>query len=279
MARGRASRPLTAPYLRRVWFDPDRVPPERRSRYPFNLSLFPDDFQLSFETPVTIIVGENGTGKSTLLEALAVLIGFDEAGGRAGYRPVDHAGSVEATGGQLAQALRASWLPRTNKGWFFKAESFFDVARYVDRAAVSAGERPPDFLSHSHGEGFLRFFEERCASTGIYIFDEPESALSPLRQLAFLRLLERMRRTETAQVILATHSPILMAYPDATLIGVTEGGFAPVTLEETSHFKLFRSFASDPRRYVEKLLDGGDVSSLSTSGSIGISQAPRRKQG
>ncbi len=257
MARPRRPLNLPAPYLRRVWLDPARVPVDARKTYPFGLPLFPDDFELAFDRPVTIVVGENGTGKSTLLEAIAVLVGFDEAGGGAGYRPVDHANAIEATGGQLARALRASWLPRLNAGWFFKAESFFSVARYLDLAARGAGP-PPDFLSHSHGEGFLRFFAERCGRQGIYIFDEPESALSPARQVEFLKLLGRMDRSGTAQVILATHSPILMAYPGATLLAATPRGFTPTTLEETSHYRLTRAFIDDPRGFVTRALAGED---------------------
>ena len=255
MSRTRRSLSLDAPYLRRLWLDAERVPTDARLRYPFGLRLFSDGFDLAFETPTTIIVGENGSGKSTLLEAIAVLIGFDEAGGGAGYRPVDHSDAIEATGGELASAFRASWLPRLNSGWFFKAESFFSVARYVDQAALAVRAPPPDFLSHSHGEGFLRFFEERCRGPGIFIFDEPESALSPLRQLAFLRLLDRMNRSAKVQVIMATHSPILMAYPNATLLAVDERGLAPITLEETNHFRLLARFARSPRAFVAKALD------------------------
>ena len=258
MPRARRSLTLDAPYLRRVWMDADLVAPDARLRYPFGLSLFADGFDVTFDTPVTILAGENGTGKSTLLEAIAVLVGFDEAGGGAGQRPVDHSEAIEATGGELAAVLRASWLPRMNKGWFFKAESFFSVARYVDQAARSVGAAPPDFLSHSHGEGFLRFFEERCCRPGVYIFDEPESALSPLRQLAFLRLLQRMERSGKAQVILATHSPILMSYPGATLLGVNERGLLPTTVEETGHYRLLQTFVRNPRMFVDRVLQSGE---------------------
>ncbi len=250
-----APRTLCAPYLRRIWHDPERLPPDALQRYPVGLPLFSDTFEMTFRSPVTIIVGENGAGKSTLLEAIAALVLFDEAGGAAGHRPVGHAEAIEAMGGELATALRASWLPRMNKGWFFRAESFFSVARYVDRMARDVGAPPPDFLSHSHGEGFLRFFEERCRSRGIYIFDEPESALSPLRQLAFLRLLARMDRSGQAQVILATHAPILMAYPGANLLAMSDRGFEPVGVEDTGHYKLMRSFVRDPQAFVARVLD------------------------
>jgi predicted ATPase len=191
----RRNRPvnLSAPYLKRVWLDKSRV--IDASAYPFCLPLFHAEFTLVFERPITIIVGENGTGKSTLLEGIAAMAGYDAAGGGKGYMPVDHSTAVEATGGRLALALRASWLPKITSGWFFKAESFFSVARYLDRAAIEAGAAPPDFLSHSHGEGFLRFFNERCDRQGIFIFDEPESALSPSRQILFLRLLRRIERS------------------------------------------------------------------------------------
>jgi predicted ATPase len=166
------------------------------SAYPFCLPFLRKDFGLEFDQAITVIVGENGAGKSTLLEGIAALAGYDEAGGGKGYRPVDHSHAVEAMGSSLASALRASWLPKITNGWFFRAESFFSVARYLDQVAQEPfGGPPPDFLSHSHGEGFLRFFEERCQGQGIFIFDEPESALSPSRQIEFLKLLRRMDRS------------------------------------------------------------------------------------
>src|SRR5712672_1464409 len=144
---------MPAPYLRRIWLDPSRI--DDRAAYPFCLPFLHDDFELSFDRPITIIVGENGTGKSTLLEGIAALAGYDEAGGGKGYRPVEHSKAIDVSGGDLAQALRASWLPKITTGWFFRAESFFSVARYLDVAARDAMQAPPDFLSHSHGEGFL----------------------------------------------------------------------------------------------------------------------------
>ena len=178
MARRNRPIKMPAPYLRRVWLDPARIP--NRKAYPFVLPLLGDDFELGFDKAITIIVGENGAGKSTLLEGIAVMAGYDDAGGGKGYRAVDHGRALEKMGGSLASALRASWLPRITNGWFFRAESFFSVARYLDEAAMDARGTPPDFLSHSHGEGFLRFFEERCQRQGIFIFDEPESALSQI---------------------------------------------------------------------------------------------------
>jgi len=248
---------MPAPYLRRIWLDPSRI--DDRAAYPFCLPFLQDDFELSFDRSITIIVGENGTGKSTLLEGIAVLAGYDEAGGGKGYMPVDHSDAIEAMGGELSEALRASWLPKITNGWFFRAESFFSVARYLDDAnrpmpGVPGGTQP-DFLSHSHGEGFLRFFEERCQRQGIFIFDEPESALSPARQMEFLKLMRRMEQSTICQVVMATHSPMLMAYPNARLLRLSKYGLEPVTVEQTDHYKVMREFCADPAGFVEAVMD------------------------
>jgi predicted ATPase len=243
---------LSAPYLKRVWLDESRV--SDAAAYPFCLPFLRGGFELQFERAITVIVGENGTGKSTLLEGIAVLAGYDEAGGGKGYRPVDHSRALEVMGGSLAKALRAAWLPKISNGWFFRAESFFSVARYLDTAALDANASPPDFLSHSHGEGFLRFFEERCNRQGIFIFDEPESAVSPTRQIEFLKLLRRMEKSRICQVIMATHSPMLMAYPGARLLRLSKYGLDPVAVQETDHYRLMREFCTDPRTFIDGFL-------------------------
>ncbi len=240
---------LPAPYLRRVWLDSARVPDP--AAYPYCIPLFKDGFEIDFKVPITILVGENGVGKSTVIEGIAALAGYDAAGGGKGYMPVDHSGAIEASGGELSKALRAAWLPKITNGWFFKAETFFSVARYLD----SAGSPSADFLSHSHGEGFLRFFEERCSRQGLYFFDEPESALSPARQLEFLKLMRRMESSTVCQVIMATHSPILMTYPGARLLRLTKYGIEPVRLEDTDHFRLMRDFCADPEVFVGGVLE------------------------
>src|SRR6266581_4089835 len=223
----RRQRDINLP-AKRLWLDPSRV--ADRKAYPFCLPFLGDDFSLTFDRAITIIVGENGAGKSTLREGIAALAGYDGAGGGKGYTPVDHSSAIEVMGGELSEALRASWLPKITKGWFFRAESFFSVARYLDQ--VGSG---PDFLSYSHGEGFLRFFEERCQRQGIFIFDEPESALSPARQMEFLKLMRRMEESTICQVVMATHSPMLMAYPNARLLRLSKYGLEPVTVEQTDH--------------------------------------------
>src|SRR5437764_1475422 len=246
---------MPPPYLRRLWLDRTRIG-DRAEEYPFCLPIFTREFEVTFERPITIIVGENGTGKSTILEGIAVLAGYDEAGGGKGYRTVDHSNAIEKNGGRLAEALKASWLPKLTDGWFFRAESFFAVARYLDAAAMVAGRGsgPPDFLSHSHGEGFLRFFDERCNRQGIFIFDEPESALSPSRQVEFLKLLHVIKRAGMGQVIMATHSPILMAYPEARLLRLSRDGLSEIRVEETDHFRMMREFWADPGSFMKEAL-------------------------
>jgi predicted ATPase len=161
-----------APYLKRLWLETERV--VDRDSNAFCLPFRRGGLDLSFDHAITIIVGENGAGKSTLLEGIAALAGYDEAGGGKGYMPVDHSRALEKMGGQLSKALCASWLPKMTNGCFFRAESFFTVA------------------PHLHSEGFLCFFAERCQRQGIFIFDEPEAALSPSRQIEFLKLLRAM---------------------------------------------------------------------------------------
>ena len=250
---------LPPPDLKRLWFDTDRE--VDWDAYPFCLPIFRrGEFELEFETQVTIHVGENGTGKSTLLEGIAYLAGFDEAGGGKGYSLVDHSRALDKSGVLLGKALRASWLPKLTDGWFFRAESFFSVARSLDVLAQdyrveSAGGPPPDFLSASHGEGFLDFFKQRVRKRALYLLDEPEAALSPVRQIEFMKFLRRMGDEAEFQIVLATHSPLLMAYPGATLLRIQGDSLLPAKLEDTDHFRLFRDFCEDPKYFVDVWLE------------------------
>ena len=176
--------------------------------YPLSLPIVHSGgFDITFEKPVTIIVGENGSGKSTLLEAIATMAGFSDGGGAQGMLAVEQSATSGEDAARLGELLKAAWLPQVRRGWFFKAETFFSVARYLDEA----GSTRAGYLRASHGEGFLSFFQERLAEQGLFILDEPKSALSPAKQFEFLKLLRTMQRANNCQVIIATHSPILMA--------------------------------------------------------------------
>jgi predicted ATPase len=260
MARQRRETALPPPFLKRVWLPgrDEREWPEWANwdEYPLNLELIDNaGLDLRFNTAVTILVGENGSGKSTLLEAIAHACGFSDKGGAVGMRAVEQSAISGADGGALGELLRTSWLPQIRQGWFFRAETFFSVSRYLDEAARDAGAIGPEFLTASHGQGFLAFFEERLDRQGIYFFDEPESALSPMRQFDFLRILNRMQREQRTQIIMATHSPILMALPGAQLLHISRFGLQPIELEQTEHFRIYREFALYPRETIEAMIE------------------------
>jgi predicted ATPase len=253
MARRRRLSNLEPPFLRRIWaIDQTAEDAPDKATYPFNMPLFADGmFDLTFEKPVTVFVGENGSGKSTLLEVIATLAGFSEGGGARGHVPVGQAHQSGDDGGALADHLRAAWLPKVANGFSFRAETFFSLLRYIDESGSEWGGH----LRASHGEGFLSFFEERMGDQGVYIFDEPESALSPTRQFEFLKLLRRVERSGTSQIIMATHSPILMAYPGADLRQIDRDGIYPVRLEDTAHFRTYREFFRYPHETVAAMTE------------------------
>lgn len=226
---------LHAPFLRQIRREPGKG---ARDGYPFStLPWLTDEFRLEFESPVTILVGENGTGKSTLIEAIAQLCGFPVEGGSQDHR----AGGVRRDA--LASALRASWLPQVKNGFFFRAESFFNFASYLDETGGFG-----NLHGRSHGEAFLDTFQERLhgGQRAIYILDEPEVALSPQRQLAFLRILRQWQISRQVQAIIATHSPILMNLPDAALLSLDGGAIHPVTPGETEHMRITQDFLANP---------------------------------
>ena len=245
---------LPAPFLRRLTLDPARV--EKWEDYPFSLPLFSDHaFELAFDRPVTIIVGENGVGKSTLLEGVAALAGFDEAGGGKGYRPVDHSRAIDRSGGALARALRPQWLPRVTAAGS-SAPRVSSRSRAISTRRRSAWARRRTFFPTRTAKDFLRFFDERTRRQGFFIFDEPELALSPSRQIEFMKLLRRMEKQHDCQAIIATHSPLLMAYPGAALLRMTPSGMARIDVTQTDHFRLLKEFFIDPRGFVETMLEG-----------------------
>lgn len=241
MARRPRPTTLPAPYLKAIRLRDDAWP--LPAHYPFDLPWLDAEFSLSFDTPVTILMGENGAGKSTLIEAIAALAGFSVAGGGAwAGSAADHAEAHDPRA--LAARMRGAWLPKIARGWFLRAGSFEAIA----------GMMASDHLSVSHGEGFLGLIGERMQEQGIYILDEPEAALSPRRQAELLAFLAEIQQSASAQVIMATHSPMLMAVPGAALWRLTHRGMTRVGFRDTDHFRLIQSFATDPEGFVDHAL-------------------------
>lgn len=236
---------LTAPFLKRITLDPVKTD---RELFPFNtLRYLADEFELNFESPITVIVGENGSGKSTLIDAIGQMAGF---AGRGGSQ--DHQTGDGRNENALARALRPSWLPRVRQGFFFRAASFFS---YVDYLSETGGFG--NLERRSHGEAFLDTFQDRmhAGQRAMYILDEPEVALSPQRQLAFLRILREWQVSGQVQAIIATHSPILMSLPDITLLSLDGGRIQKIKPEDTEHIRITRRFLTDPASIMRDLFE------------------------
>jgi len=244
----RASR-LKSPFLKRLSLLEDRVDP---GAFPFDtLRFLTASFAIEFESPITIIVGENGSGKSTLIKALAVASGFNLFGGSQHHRGFGIDGELPNA---LGPALRLSWLPRVRNGFFLRAESFFQLASYLDSAGNPAMHGGGLLHGRSHGEAFLTMFRHRLGAKrqAVYFMDEPEAALSPQRQLAFRQLMSEWRAAGTVQAIFATHSPILMSLPGAEVLWLGEDGLRPIRPEETPHWRIYKAFLADPDRFDER---------------------------
>lgn len=242
---------VSSPFLRKITLLADKA---EWSNHPFPSLGFlrQAGFSLDFISPITILVGENGSGKSTLLEALAASAGFPALGGSQHHRP-----GSEGPENALARALRLSWLPKISNGFFFRAESFFGLASYIDEVADLGNYGGLHLHRQSHGESFLALFDNRLGANqrALYLLDEPEVALSPTRQLAFLRLLWDWQKSGQVQAIIATHSPILMSLPGATLLSLDGDVIRPVRPEETEHYRVMRSFLGNPERALRQLLN------------------------
>jgi predicted ATPase len=245
---------LTAPFLKSLTFIEERVKPRE---YPFNIPAFRGGkLELNFEQPVTIIVGENGTGKSTLLEGIASQCGFNLSGGSR-----NNAYDGDQNESPLGRALRLGWLPKVTRGFFLRAESFFNFGRHVDQLAkedpLALGPYGGiSLLAQSHGESFLSLASNRFGNgRGIYILDEPEAALSMQRQFQFLKIIRELELEGESQFIIATHSPIIMAYPGAQLLLFDGKVVREVSLSETPHYRIMRDFMNNPAIMMERLFN------------------------
>lgn len=236
-----------SPFLTQIALREDRVTP---GIYPFNLPVLRNGLDLRLSTPVTFLIGENGSGKSTLLEALAWSAGFASQGGNR-----DHRYSEEEDGRALGRALWLSWRQKVAGGFFMRAETFFNFASYLDAVGSTFRAYGGQSLhGQSHGEAFLAVFQNRFED-GLYLLDEPEAALSPQRQLAFLAILHDLTRTGLAQFIIATHSPILLAFPGATILSLDGDRPTPIAYQDTEHYLVTRDFLQAPERFFRHLFE------------------------
>ena len=232
---------MGSPFLTGIGLREDRIEP---GVYPFTIPFLSGDFALELSTPVTFLVGENGSGKSTVLEALAWAVGFGAQGGSR-----DNSFAEGADGHALGRALHLRWKQKVIDGFFLRAETFFNFATYLEDVGSTFRAYGGESLHRqSHGEAFLSLFQHRFED-GIYLLDEPEAALSPQRQLAFLRVLYELSSQKIAQFIIATHSPILLTFPGATVLSIEEGAIRPVSYRDTEHFQLTRDFLNAPERF------------------------------
>ena len=247
---------IASQYVSRVSLQRGKV--ESFDRFPFSLPVVRTLESLDLHPKVTFFVGENGSGKSTLLEGIAVSLGFNAEGGSKNFRF-----DTRRSHSDLHAYLRiAKGMKRPRNGFFLRAESFFNVATEIENLDAEPGSGPPIIHAYggrslheqSHGESFLALMTERFGGQGLYILDEPEAALSPQRQLAVLSRMHDLV-LDNSQFIIATHSPILMAYPDSMIYLCSKDGIAPVRYEETEHFQVTRDFLANPQRMLRVLLE------------------------
>jgi len=218
--------------------------------FPLSLPVVRNLDYIELHRKITFFVGENGSGKSTLLEALAISLGFNAEGGSRNFNF-----ATRASHSELHQFFRVSkGIKRPRTGYFLRAESFFNVATEVEALNVGAAYGERSLHEQSHGESFMALLNNRFGEQGLYILDEPEAALSPQRQLTALSRIHDLV-LERSQFIIATHSPILMAYPNAWVYACTPEGLQRVNYEDTEHFRVTRDFVLNPQATLKTLLN------------------------
>lgn len=226
-------------------------PPEEES-YIWNIpavSYLKQVDGLTFHSPVTFFVGENGTGKSTLLEAIAVSMGFNAEGGSR-----DFSFSTKETHSELYEWITTIKTVSPKDGFFLRAESFYNTASYLDENSELKRYGNVSFHEQSHGEAFLSLITNRFEGNGLYLLDEPESALSPLRLMSLLAEMDRLVKADS-QFIIATHSPILLAFPQAEIYECSDSGIRKVTYRETESYQLTKQFLDNPEGMLHYLLE------------------------
>nr|WP_040760414.1 AAA family ATPase [Ruminiclostridium cellobioparum] len=224
--------------------------------YVFELPSLKNVEQLSFNKKVTFFIGENGSGKSTLLEAIAINMGFNAEGGTMNF----NFASQETHSALYKSMTLVKGVKRPKDGFFLRAESFYNVATEIDRLDKT-GFNPfihvyggKSLHNQSHGESFMALVQNRFKGKGLYILDEPEAALSPTRQLSLLVHINELAK-DNSQFIIATHSPILLAYPDSDILMLDDGGITKTLYKETEHYNITRQFLNNPEKMLEYLFN------------------------
>jgi predicted ATPase len=243
-------------YVREVKLRRERI--ASFDQYPFSLPGVRNLHSLDLHPAVTFIVGENGSGKSTLLEAIAVAWGFNPEGGTRNFQF-----QTRASHSPLHQyLLLVKGIKRPRDGFFLRAESFFNLGTDIERMDAEPAPAPPVINSYggrslheqSHGESFFALLTKRFGGNGFYILDEPEAALSPSRQLAMMSRIHQLVQ-KRSQFVIATHSPILMAYPNAWLYQITTEGLARIEYQQTEHYIVAKRFLSNTEAELQRMLE------------------------
>lgn len=237
------------PYLQKIELWRNKISEQLINEYPFTIPCLKTFESINFHADVTFIVGENGTGKSTLIEGIALALGFSPEGGT---KNVSLETSKNTSVLDSYLKLTRSYA-RPKDHYFLRAESFYNVATYMDNLGYLKNYGGKSLHHQSHGEAFLSVLVNKLKGNGLYIFDEPEAALSPQRQLTTLARIHHLV-TENSQFIIATHSPILMAYPNAKILSLDENGINEVKFEETEHFKVYDMFFKNYQELVGRII-------------------------
>lgn len=239
-------------FLKRISLLRDQIAND--AEYPYTIPSIKTLEHLDLHSNITFFVGENGSGKSTLLEAIAEKCEFNTAGGGR-----NNTYEVHASQSVLGKNIRLSWMPKITNGFFMRAESFYHFASHIDEldkeapgAYDSYGGR--SLHEQSHGESFFSLFLNRFNERAIYLLDEPEAALSPQRQLAFLRILHDLTKNGNCQFIIATHSPILLGYPGAEILSFDEGRIEEIDYESTDHYQITKYFLDHREKFLKDIL-------------------------
>jgi predicted ATPase len=239
-------------YIKTILIRTDQFP--RKDLYPFNVKVFQETEQVPLRGNMSFFVGENGSGKSTLMEAVARRYGLAVWGGEKTHTA--HQNPYETRLHHFIRVETLKTVGAISKGFLFRAENFFNYASGLDDVILT----DPDILKYyggqsfhqqSHGESFLSFFEHRCRMAGLYLLDEPESALSPANQLSFLKILRRIVQMGKSQFIISTHSPIILSFPDAQILSFDEAPIKEILYEETHSYQFYKDFLNNRGAYLE----------------------------